>query len=134
MRDMLGIAAGIGIALFVVVTLLFWMAGAGDRDIGEYVPIGIAAILMASATYLLWDRMKNVRRGLPAKDERLIEVSYRAGYYGFIAAIWSAVGGNLAAGILFDVELTGSQNGAVVVLVSGLAFILGYIYLARKGI
>ncbi|MGC9308900.1 MAG: hypothetical protein ACP5FL_09025 [Thermoplasmatota archaeon] len=134
MRDKLGIAAGIGIALSVVVTLLLWMAGAGDLDIGESVPVGIAAILVASATYLLWDRMKNVRRGLPAKDERLIEVSYRAGYYGFIAAIWSAVGGNLAAGILFDVELTGSQNGAVVVLVSGLAFILAYIYLARKGI
>lgn len=134
MRDTLGIAAGIGIALFVVVTLLFWMAGAGNLDIGESVPIGIAAILVASATYLLWDRMKNVRRGLPAKDERLVEVSYRAGYYGFIAAIWSAMGGNLAAGILFDYELTGSQNGAVVVLVSGLAFILAYIYLARKGI
>ena len=73
MRDKLGIAAGIGIALSVVVTLLLWMAGAGDLDIGESVPVGIAAILVASATYLLWDRMKNVRRGLPAKDERLIE-------------------------------------------------------------
>ena len=133
MKDTLGVTAGIGIALFVVVTLLFWMAGAGDLDIGEYIPLGIAAILVALATYLLWDRMRNVRQGLPAKDERVVEVSYRAGYYGFIAAIWSAVGGNLAAGILFDYELTGSQNGAVVVLVSALVFILAYFYLARKG-
>jgi hypothetical protein len=133
MRHILEIAVGIGIAIFVVITLLFWTAGADDLGIYEYIPLGIAAILVTLAAYMLWDRIKNERLGLPTKDERLIEVTYKAGYYGFIAAIWSAIGGNLILNILFDYELTGNQNGAVVVLTSGLAFILAHIYLARKG-
>ncbi len=43
----------------------------------------------------------SVSKGLPAKDERLEKINYKGGYYGFIAAIWSAVGGPLLVDVLF---------------------------------
>jgi hypothetical protein len=133
MKDKIGIVVGIGIAVLVLVTLSLYVISAGNIELSEITSIGIVLILVSSATFILWDRLKNIRKGLPAKDERLVQVDYRAGYYGFIAAIWSAVGSNLLAGIIWDIELEGSHVSAVVVLVSGFVFVTSYLYLSRKG-
>jgi len=119
MKDKIGIVVGIGIAAMVLVTLSLYVIFAGNIELNEITSIGIVLILVASAMYILWDRIKNVKKGLPAKDERLILTNYKAGYYAFIAAIWSAVFGPLFFEILFDYELPGSRVTAVVVLVSG---------------
>ena len=105
MKDKVGIGLGIGIAVVVLVTLSLWVINAGSIEVNEILPIGIVLLLVVSAFYILWDRIKNVQKGLPAKDERVILTSYKAGYYGFIAAIWSAVGGPLLSDILFGHEL-----------------------------
>jgi hypothetical protein len=82
---------------------------------------------------MIWDRIKNMRAGLPQEDERSKRISYKAGYYGFIAAIWSAVGSNLLTEIIYDEELRGGLVTASVVLVSGLVFVIAYLYLMMKG-
>ncbi|MDD3291646.1 MAG: hypothetical protein PHD13_03460 [Methanocellales archaeon] len=133
MKDKLGIFAGIGIAFAVLVTLAFFVKSAGNIELSDITSIGIALTLVAFAAFVLWDRLKNINKGLPATDERLVQVSYKAGHYGFIAAIWSAVGSNLLAGIIWDIELEGHHVAAVVVLVSGFVFVASYLYLARKG-
>ncbi len=133
MKDKLGIVAGIGISFAVLVMLALFVKYAGNIELSEIALIGIVLILVAFATFILWDRLKNVNKGLPAADERLVQVNYKAGYYGFIAAIWSAVGSNLLAGIIWDIELEGHHVTAVVVLVSGFVFVASYLYLARKG-
>ncbi len=133
MKDKLGIVIGIGIAVSVIVTLALFVKYAGKIELSEITLVWIVLILAAFATFRLWDRLKNVNKGLPAADERLVLVNYKAGYYGFIAAIWSAVGSNLLAGIMWDVELEGNHVMAVVILVSGLVFAASYLYLARKG-
>ena len=134
MKDKIGIVAGgIGIAVLVLMTLALFVKYAGNIELSEITLIGIALVLVAFATFILWDRLKNINKGLPAADERLVLVNYKAGYYGFIAAIWSAVGSNLLAGIIWDIELEGNHVMGVVVLVSGLVFAASYLYLARKG-
>jgi len=133
MKDKIAIIAGIGIAVAVLVTLYFYIKNAGNLELNEIIPIGIVVILVVSAMYILWDRIKNVNRGLPAQDERLKLTNYKACSYGFIASIWSAVGAPLMSGILFDYELTGHEVTAVVVLCGGITFIISYIYLAWKG-
>ena len=133
MKDKLGIIVGIGIIIAVLVTLYFFLVSAEDIDLSEIFPIGIVFILVSSAFYILWDRMKNIKKGLPAQDERLKITNYKACSYGFIASIWSAVGAPLISGILFNHELDGHHVSAVVVLFGGLAFILSYLYLARMG-
>ena len=133
MKDKIGIVLGIGIAAMVLVTLTLYIISAGNFELNEIIPIGIVLIVVALAIYVLWDRIKNVKKGLPAQDERLKLTNYKAGFYAFIAAIWSAVFGPLVIEILFDYELPGSRVTAVVVLVSGFVFVASYLYLARKG-
>lgn len=133
MKDKLGIVLGIGIAAAVIVTLSFFVLNAGNLELNEIFPIGIILILVASAMYILWDRIKNVKKGLPAQDERLKLTSYKAGNYGFIASIWSAVFAPLLSGIFFDYELPGNYVTAIVVLCGGLTFMISYLYLAWKG-
>ena len=133
MKDKLGILVGIGIVAAVLVTLYFYVINAGNLKLEEIFPIFIVLILVFSTTYILWDRIKNVKRGLPAQDERLKLTNYKACYYGFIASIWSAVGAPLISGIFFDYELPGNYVTAIVVLCGGLAFIVSYLVLAWKG-
>jgi hypothetical protein len=133
MKDKIGIVVGIGIAVLILAALSLYVISAENIELSEITSMSIVLILVSSATFILWDRLKNIRKGLPAKDERLVQVDYRAGYYGFIAAMWSAVGSNVIAGIIWDIELEGEHVSAVVVLVSGLVFVASYLYLSRKG-
>ena len=133
MKDKKGILIGIGIAAAVLVTLSFYILNVGNLELNEISLIGIVLILVAFAVYILWDRIKNVKKGLPAQDERLKLTNYKAGYYGFIGAIWSAVFGPLVIDILFDYELPGHLVTAVVVLVSGFVFASSYLYMYWKG-
>ena len=133
MKDKIGIVVGIGIAVLILAALSLYVISAENIELSEITSMSIVLILVSSATFILWDRLKNIRKGLPAKDERLVQVDHRAGYYGFIAAMWSAVGSNVIAGIIWDIELEGEHVSAVVVLVSGLVFVASYLYLSRKG-
>jgi hypothetical protein len=133
MKDIKEILVGFGIIAMVLVTLYVFIFGGGSIEIEELFSIIIALILVVSAIYILWDRMKNIRRGLPAQDERLKLINYKACSYGFIASIWSAVGAPLLSGILFDYELEGHYVTAIVVLCGGVAFFISYLYLAWKG-
>ena len=133
MKDIKGIFLGIGLAAAVIVTLSFYLLNAGNIELDEIFSIGIVLILVASAMYILWDRIKNVKKGLPAQDERLKLTNYKACSYGFIASIWSAVGAPLLSEILFDYEIPGNYVTAVVVLCGGLTFTISYLYLAWKG-
>lgn len=133
MKDKLGIIAGVGIAVAVITTLIFYILNAGNIELSEIFPTFIVIILIASGFYILWDRIKNVRKGYPAQDERLKLTNYKACSYGFIASIWSAVGAPLVSGILFDYEIPGHYVTAIVVLFGGVTFMSSYIYLARKG-
>jgi len=133
MKDKLGISVGIGVAALVIVTMIFYILNAGEIELSEIFPIVIVFILVASASYILWDRIRNINKGLPAQDERLKITNYKACYYGFIASIWSAVGAPLISGIFFDYELPGNYVTAAVVLCGGLAFMISFFILARKG-
>lgn len=133
MKDIKGILLGIGIALAVLVTLSFYVLNAGNIELEEFFLIGMVIILVGSVMYIIWDRIKNVNKGLPAQDERLKLTNYKAGSYGFIASIWSAVGIPLISGILFDFEMPGNYVTASVVLFGGLTFIISYLYFAWKG-
>ena len=133
MKDKKGILIGIGVVAAVLVTLSLYVLNAGSIELKEISLIGVVLIIVALAVYVLWDRIKNVKKGLPAQDERLKLTSYKAGYYGFIAAIWSAVFAPLAIEILFDYELPGSRVTAVVVLVSGFVFVASYLYMYWRG-
>lgn len=129
----MGILIGVIVTILVLLTVAIWMMNLGTPEFMELGSFAIVIFLVAAAVYVLWDRAKNIKKGLPAKDERLLSINYKAGYYGFIAAIWSAVFGPLFIDIIFGYELEGSRVTALVVIVSGIVFIVTYLYLATKG-
>ncbi len=121
------------IAILVVASLIVWIALAGTIFYEEILSIAVVGLLVAFAAYVIWDRARNTSRGLPAKDERLVNISHKAGYYGFIAAIWTAVLASPIADILFGRELEGHLVTAAVVIVAALVFAFSYLYMAWKG-
>lgn len=133
MKDKIKIVAGIGVIVVVIFTLLLYMISSDGREPSEYLLIVVPIIIILSASYMIGDRIKNMRSGLPQEDERSKSISYKAGYYGFIAAIWSAVGSNLASVMIYDEDLRGGLVVASVVLVSGLVFVIAYLVLMMKG-
>lgn len=127
------IMMGIGITTLVVFTLGFYMLKDPAVELFDIVTIPIILIIVLTSSYIIYDRYKNIKKGIPAQDERLKQSAYKAGYYGFIAAIWGAVGSNMLSIILFGESLTGNLVVASVVLISGVTFIFSYFYFSRKG-
>jgi len=121
------------VVAMVLLTLFFYLMGTGEIEFNQIVLVGIVIILVGLAMYVIWDKIRNVQKGLPGKDERTISMSYKAGYYGFIAAIWSAVLSPVVVDIIFGYELDGGDVAAIVVLVSAFVFIISYLYLYWKG-
>jgi len=133
MKDKIGISVGIGIAALVIVTMFFYIINAGEIEFSEIFSIIIVFILVFSASYILWDRIKNIKKGLPAQDERLKITNYKACSYGFVASIWTAVGAPLISEIFFDYEFPGNYVTAAVVLIGGLTYMISFFILSRKG-
>jgi hypothetical protein len=133
MKDKMVIALGLSVIVLVLVSLAAYTAFVGTIGYGEIATVAVVAVLVAFATYIMWDRARSVSKGLPAADERLKNINYKAGYYGFIAAIWSSVFAPILADILLGHELEGHLVTAVVVVAAGFVFAISYLYLARKG-
>ena len=133
MKEKTTALVGIGIVILVIFTFIFYLIGKENIEMFDILSILIVGIIVITSSYLILDRVKSLKAGLPAQDERLKMAGFRAGYYGFIAAIWSAVGSNMGSIILFDQELRGGLVVAAVVLVSGIVFMISYIYFSRKG-
>ncbi len=117
----------------VLLTLFLYLMGTREIEYNQIVSIGIVIVLVGLAMYIIWDKIRNVQKGLPGKDERTISINYKAGYYGFIAAIWSAVFTPLFFDVSSGNELRGGDVTAIVVLVSGFVFVVSYLYLYWKG-
>ena len=133
MKEKIAIILGVLVAMLVIITLFVYIVAKDAFELFDLISIAIVLILVGSATYIIWDRIKNIKAGLPVQDERLKIATYKAGYYGFIAAIWSEIVSNLAFEIIYDQELRGGLVVAAVVIVSGLVFMISYFYLSRKG-
>jgi hypothetical protein len=121
------------VVAMVLLTLFFYLIESNEIEFNQIVLVGIVMILVGLAMYAILDKIRNVQNGLPGKDERTISISNKAGYYGFIAAIWSAVFAPLFFDASAGYELKGGDVTAIVVLVSGFVFVVSYLYLYRKG-
>jgi hypothetical protein len=133
MKEKLIIALISLVAAIVLITLAIYLTTAGTIFYGEIVSLIVIMLLVGFALYILLDKARNIKKGLPAADERTKNNSYKAGYYGFIAAIWTAVFAPALADIFFEYELEGHLVTACVVVVAGLTFAISYLYFARKG-
>jgi hypothetical protein len=121
------------VVVLVLISIAFYLYYAQTLDLAEITIFAIIGLILLFAIYILWDKTRNEAKGLPAADERTKINTYRAGYYGFIAAIWSAVFTPVVVDILFNFEMPVDYLAGAVVIISGLVFVISYIVLSRKG-
>jgi len=133
MKEKMTIVLGIGVTTLVVFTFGFYLLANPRIELFHIISIPILLTIILTSTYIIYDKWKNIKEGLPTQDERLKLAAYRAGYYGFIAAIWGALGSNWCSIILYDQDLPGNFVVAAVVLISGFVFMASYLYFSRKG-
>ena len=137
MKEKMSIVAGAGIAVLVIVLVGFYIMGSEPIDLSDLLLIIVPIILVVAVITLLWDRVKNLKMGLPSADERAKKLHWKAGSYAYIATIWIAVGtiwyNIIFADILGFPELTAGQVVAVIILLSAICWFALQFYFLRKG-
>jgi hypothetical protein len=133
MKNKVELITIVSAVVLVLISVSAYFFFAGTIGYSEIAVEGILVVIVLFAIFILQDKVRNVSRGLPAKDERMTGINYKAGYYGFIAAIWTAVFAPAITDLIFNQELESSHVSVLVVIVSGSVFAISYVYLARKG-
>ena len=137
MKEKMGIILGAGVALLVIVGVVFFILKSESIELSDLVLIIIPIILVIAVGALLFDRFKNLKAGLPSADERAKKLHWKAGAYAYYATIWIAVG-TMWYNIIFAdnlgfPQLTVEQVVGAVVLLSGLVWFALQFYFSRQG-
>jgi hypothetical protein len=137
MKNKSSIVFGAGIAALVIILIAFYIFGSATRELSDILMIIIPIILVIAAITILWDRIKNIRAGLPTADERAKKLHWKAGAYTYYITIWIAVG-TLWYNIIFADNLgfpalTAGQVVAVIILLSGIIWFVFQFYFMRQG-
>ena len=137
MKEKMSIVAGAGVTILIIVLIGFFIMGSSSLELSDILLIIIPIILVIGAVALLWDRIKNLKAGLPSADERAKKLHWKAGAYAYYATIWIAVGA-LWYNIIFAdnlgfPELTAGQIVAVIVLLSAMCWFALQFYFTRQG-
>ena len=133
-KDMMRIRMGfLASALVVLGVIAYGIAAAtyGIFDITEILLVGTALTLAVSAAFVIRDRMKSVKRGLPAEDEMSKRGIEKAGYYSYLASVYIALGIGFFSD---DLQITVSQATGAIILFSAIIFIGLAIYYRKRGV
>jgi len=137
MKEKMSIIAGAGITILMIVLIGFYLIGSDTITLSDLLLIIIPLILIVGVITILWDRIKNLKEGLPNADERAKKLHWKAGAYAYYTTIWIAVG-SLWYNIIFADELgfpalNAGQVVAVIVLLSAMCWFAFQFYFMRQG-
>jgi len=126
---------GFGVLIAVVLTLVFYMLGAGSLELPETLLFPIVIIIVLLATFVLIKRAKAYKAGLPFEDELAKKVQWKAGYYTFLVTIYVALGTAWYADYMEEAgtPLPARYVAYIIILASAILFFAFYFYFNRKG-
>ena len=131
------IILGFGIAMAVLVGMLFFIAKSGKLEFIEYVYFLVILVVLAFSFFILWKKSKDIKAGLPVSDELATKTGWKAGYYAYIFTVWLAVGllwYNIIIPERFGVSaLTVEHVIGLIVLIPGAVFFGLFTYFSKKG-
>jgi hypothetical protein len=136
MKEKLQIIVMTLVGVAVILGVIFYILGSQNIELSDLALIIIPFILVVATLALIWDKIKNIRRGLPSEDERAKKLHWKAGAYTYYSTIWIAVGimwYNIFAENLNLYVLTAIQVIAAIILLSALCFFAFNFYFMRKG-
>ena len=124
------------IGILVLLGVVFYFLGSTNFEISDLFLIILPIILVLGTLVFVWDKIKNMRAGLPSEDERAKKLHWKAGAYTYFTTIWIAVGTlwyNIIADNLGIAQLSVTDVIAAIVLLSGLCFFIFNFYFMKKG-
>ncbi len=130
---------GFGITALVVGTIVFYGLGAasGGLEFPEVLMILTVIVLVVLATYIVIERFRAYKAGLPLKDEREKRIWHKAGYYTYLVTIYLVLGLSWFSDYLIeDLGMSGFDIGVfagLIILVTGSVFISLYFYFRQTG-
>ena len=136
MKEKLQIIVMTLVGVAVILGVVFFVLGSRNLELSDLALIIIPLILVFATLALIWDKIKNIRVGLPSEDERAKKLHWKAGAYTYYSTIWIAVGimwYNIFAENLNLHVLTAIQVIAAIILLSALCFFAFNFYFMRKG-
>ena len=122
--------------IVVLFGVIFYYLGSANLELGDIILIVLPIILVIGVMVIIWDKIKNIRAGLPSEDERAKKLNWKAGAYSYFATIWIAVGlmwYNIFAENLNLHILNVGQVIAAIILLSAICFFVFNLYFMRKG-
>lgn len=135
-KNKIGIVTGFIVIALVLATLVLYVTNMGSMNLSEYSIILGIIVLVIGATWVLVDRIRSMRTGLPAKDEMTVKLSHKAGYYAYLASIYIALAFMWYSNSLEESGSGGLAAGQVaggIILLSAIVFMGSYFYLSHKG-
>jgi hypothetical protein len=136
MKEKLQIFVMTLVGVAVILGVVFFVLGSQNLELSDLALIIIPLILVVATLALIWDKIKNLRVGLPSEDERAKKLHWKAGAYSYYSTIWIAVGimwYNIFAENLNLHVLTAIQVIAAIILLSAICFFAFNFYFMRKG-
>ena len=136
MKEKLQIIVMTLVGVAVILGVIFYTLGSQNLELSDLALIIIPIFLVVATLALIWDKIKNLRVGLPSEDERAKKLHWKAGAYTYYSTIWIAVGimwYNIFAENLNLHVLTAIEVIAAIILLSGICFFAFNFYFMRKG-
>jgi len=136
MNQKIKIVFGLVLAALVLITVFAWLVNSKTIGLAEIsLPI-VLILLVLGAVYLIWNRVKVAKQGLPAEDELSKKAAVKAGYYGFFAAIYGALAlmfyNSMAEENLWFV-LEADRMAEGIILISAIVFMASALWMTFKG-
>ncbi len=91
MNEKITLITKLGLVAAVLVTVYFWMAGSA-LEVADYAIIGTILVIAGIATFMIWKRSSDIKKGFVAEDELSKKAAHKAGYYAYLSTIWLTVG------------------------------------------
>jgi len=135
-NDKIGIIAGFIVIALVIATLVLYITNMGSINLLELLSTLIILTLVINAIWFLVERVRNMRAGLPTKDEMTVRLAHKSGYYAFLASIYITLALMWYSNSLEEsggAGLDAGQVGGGVILLSTIVFMGTYFYLSHKG-
>jgi hypothetical protein len=137
MKEKMSIIISAGIALLIIMLTTFYIIGPETLKLSNLLMIFIPIMLIIGAITILWDRIKNIKAGLPSEDERAKKLHWKAGAYAYYVTLWIAIGTMWYNIIFSDIfgfpQLTAGQVVATIVLLSAMCWFIFQFYFRRQG-
>ena len=127
LKDKVSIGVMAGVVVLVAVTVFIFGAYA-SLGLEDYALFAAIVVILGLTVKVMWQRTRDVRKGIPPEDELSKRAGWKAGYHAYLSTVWVAVG--MMWLNIFLTEMFGFPEMKTSYFVGAMILIPGIIFLA----